>query len=143
MKHPTAKPHSFRVVQYLEFPRVASSNHNTPIGSSELFACPGNHCNGETYLICQPEKHAKELGEMHLACREFTPPRVVRPVQGRRTVHDQQRVPGAEQALLVAYRDKSGIQHTKTNAEIRLTHWRHLASSERTNSEFPRKYGFC
>ena len=48
------------------------------------------------YLIRKSQKHAQKSGQMHLPCCQLPSPRVIRAVQGRGTVHDQQRVPAEE-----------------------------------------------
>ena len=45
-------------------------------------------------LVGQPEQHAQEAGQVHLARRELAAPAVVGPVQRGGAVADQQSVPG-------------------------------------------------
>lgn len=49
------------------------------------------------HLVRQAQQHPQEPGQVHLAGGELPPSRVVRAVQGRGAVHDQQRVPGNRQ----------------------------------------------
>lgn len=49
------------------------------------------------YLICQPKQHAEEPSQVTLSGRKLPSARVVRPIECRGAVHDQQSVPGTQQ----------------------------------------------
>lgn len=51
----------------------------------------------KAYLICEAKEHPQKPGQMHLPGCQLAPARVVGPVEGCCTVHDQQRVPGEDE----------------------------------------------
>lgn len=49
------------------------------------------------YLICQPQQHAEEPSQVTLSGRKLTSARVIRPIERRGAVYDQQSIPGTQQ----------------------------------------------
>lgn len=49
------------------------------------------------YLICQSQQHAEEPSQVTLSSRKLPSARVVRPIERRGAVHDQQSIPGTQQ----------------------------------------------